>query len=253
LRDNVISTGRDPAGSAVRLIVQSQRALTEGSMIPGRLVDLSHKLYPGREEYHLDLEIHNTADLYPQYKVSDDVWYILSDIHMSSHCGTHIELPYHHNRNGMDAGRFPLERLIGDGLLLDFTHKKPGDAVTLDELRRYDAKIRRNDMLLFNFDCARFYRTSRSHDRPYIKHDAVKWLTLEKKIGLIGSDASGIEIKGVPNQPNHEFLMKHGIPIIEFAANLDQLKTERFTLLALALPVQGLDSCPVRLVAIEGI
>ena len=38
-------------------------------MITGRIVDLSHKLYPGKEEYHLRLKTHNTADLYPQYPV----------------------------------------------------------------------------------------------------------------------------------------------------------------------------------------
>ena len=225
-------------------------------MIKGRIVDLSHKLYPGKEEYPLELETHYTDELYPQYKRDADVWYILQDIRMSSHCGTHIEFPYHHNRNGMDAGTFPLERLIGDCVLLDFRHKRAGDAdtseaVSLDELQTYDDQIRTGDMVLFNFDCAKFYRTSRSHDRPHISHEGIRWLTLEKKIGLVGSDASGIELKGVPNQPNHQLLMDHQIPIIEFAANLDQLRKTRFTLLALAVCVVGLDSCPVRLIAIE--
>ena len=220
-------------------------------MITGRIVDLSHKLYPGKEEYHLRLKTHNTADLYPQYPVDAGVWYILQDIEMSSHCGTHIEFPYHHNRHGMDAARFPLERLIGDAALLDFRHKQPGEAVTLEELKAQADKIQSGDRLLFNFDCARHYRTERSHDRPFIAHDAIRWLIFEKKISLIGSDASGIELKGVPNQPNHQVLMDNEIPIIEFAANLDQLKRERFTLFVLALAVEGLDSCPVRLIAVE--
>ena len=87
-----------------------------------RIIDLSHKMVPGKEEYGLELETHNTAELYPQYEVDADTWYILQSIHMGSHCGTHIEFPYHHNRMGMNAGNFPLERLIGDCLLLDFTH-----------------------------------------------------------------------------------------------------------------------------------
>jgi arylformamidase len=106
-------------------------------------------------------------------------------------------------------------------------------------------------MLLFDFDCARHYRTERSHERPYITPEAVQWLVLEKKINLIGSDASGIEVQGAPNQPNHQFLMEKGIPIIEFAANLGGLRQDRFTLIVLALNVEGLDSCPVRLIAIE--
>jgi len=216
-----------------------------------RIVDLSHKMCSGKEEYGLELETLNTADLYPQYQVDDGVWYILQNIHMGSHCGTHIEFPYHHNRNGMDAGSFPLERLIGDCLLLDFTDKKANEAVTLEELKSYDDRIRSNDMLMLNFNVSRHYGTDKGHERPYITTEAIQWLTLEKKISLIGSDASGIEVKGVPNQPNHQFLMDHEIPIIEFAANLNELKKERFTLFVLALAIVGLDSCPVRLIAIE--
>lgn len=222
-------------------------------MIKRRVVDLSHRLIPGKEEYHLKLKTKNTADIYPQYKVDKGIWYILQDIEMSSHCGTHIEFPYHHNMDGMDAAAFPLEKLIGECVCLDFTYKKPGEAVTLGELKQLHDKIKEGDILLFNFNCSKYYRTERSHDRPYITHDAIKWLIFDRKISVIGSDASGIEIKGIPNQPNHQVLMDNGIPIIEFAANLDQLSKERFTLLVLALPIEGLDSCPVRLVAIENL
>lgn len=220
-------------------------------MISGRVVDLSHKLFPGKEEYHLELETHFTDELYPQYKRDPDVWYILQDIKMSSHCGTHIEFPYHHNRNGMDAASFPLSRLMGDGVLLNFRHKEPNSIVTLEEVQAHDADLREGDLVLFDFDCAQRYRTSDSHARPMVAHDAIRWLALEKKVGLIGTDASGIELKGVPNQPNHQLLMDHQIPIIECATNLDQLTQKRFTLLILPLCVVGLDSCPIRLVAIE--
>ncbi len=222
-----------------------------GTMISGRFLDLSHQLIPGKEEYNLELETYDTTELYPQYKKDKDTWYILQEIRMFSHCGTHIEFPYHHNRRGMDASRFPLKRLISDCVLLDFSHKQPGEFVTPDELLDIEKMILPGDSVLFNFNCARYYRTGRSHDRPILDHDAVKWLVNEKNINLVGSDASGIELKGVPNQPNHQFLMDRDIPIIEFAAHLDTLKKERFTLFILALSIQGLDACPVRLVALE--
>jgi len=220
-------------------------------MISGRFVDLSHQLVPGKEEYKLELETYDTTDLYPQYEKDKKTWYILQEMRMFSHCGTHIEFPYHHNRDGMDASAFPLSRLISDCVLLDFTRKQPGDFVTREELQEREGAIRKGDSVLFNFNCARFYRTERSHDRPILAHDAVKWLVEEKKINLVGSDASGIELKGVPNQPNHQYLMDNEVPIIEFAAHLDNLDKERFTLFVLALNIEGLDSCPVRLVALE--
>ena len=220
--------------------------------IPGyRLVDLSHPLYPGKEEYPLELETHDTTELYPQYKKDKEVWYILQDIRMSSHCGTHIEFPYHHNRHGLDAASFPLERLVTPAVLLDYRRKQPGEAVSLAELRRQEGLIRPGDAVLFHFGCDRLYRTERSHERPFLELEAVRWLVFEKKINLVGSDASGIEIKGVPNQPNHQLLMDNQVPIIEFAARLDSLRRQRSTLFVLALPIAGLDSCPVRLVALE--
>jgi arylformamidase len=106
-------------------------------------------------------------------------------------------------------------------------------------------------MLMFNFNCAQFYGTPRSHDRPHLTYEAIEWLAVEKKIGLLGSDASGFEKKGVPNQPGHQMLMDHQIPVIESATNLDQLRKRKFTLLVLALSVEGLDACPVRLLGIE--
>ncbi len=141
-------------------------------MINARIVDLSHALYPGQEEYHLNLRTHNTVDLYPQYPVDEGEWYILQDIDMSSHCGTHIEFPYHHNRHGMDAGTFPLARLIGDCVLLDFRHKESGDLVTLEEVRSYDSVIRAGDMLPVRLRLCENYRTDHAHDRPAVSHDA---------------------------------------------------------------------------------
>jgi len=220
-------------------------------MLEGRFIDLSHRLIPGQEEYHLRLKNVNTAERYSQYIVEEGFWYILQDIELSSHCGTHIEFPYHHNKGGLDAASFGLDRLIAPCVLIDFKHKKANEAVMPEEIREYDELIQIGDSVMFNFGLDMNYRTERSHERPYLSMAAAEWLADVKKINIIGSDASGLEIKGVPNQPIHQYLMERQIPIIEFAANLDALTKSRFTLFVLALAVEGLDSCPVRLVACE--
>ena len=215
------------------------------------IVDLSHVMVPGREEYGLTLTTHNTAELYPKYPVNADTWYILQSVTMGSHCGTHIEFPYHHNRKGLDAGGFPLNRLVGECVMLDFRHKKKDEAVTLSDLLAVETKIKPGDMVLFNFGVSGNYGTDKGHDRPYLAEEAVRWLADEKKVNIVGSDASGVEVKGKTGQPNHQYLMDRQIPIIEFAANLGALRKERVILFVLAMPIQGLDSCPVRLIALE--
>jgi len=208
---------------------------------------------PDREEYHLRLKNVNTAERYSQYIVDEGTWYILQDIEMSSHCGTHIEFPYHHSKTGLDAASFGLDRLIAPCVLIDFKYKKADDAVTLGELQEYAELIQAGDSVLFNFGLDMNYRTEKSHERPYLSMEAAKWLAEVKKINIIGSDASGLEIKRAPNQPIHQYLMERQIAIIEFAANLDSLTKKRFMLFVLALAVEGLDSCPVRLVAYEDV
>ena len=88
------------------------------------------------------------------------------------------------------------------------------------------------------------------HDRPYLTEEAVHWLADEKKVNIIGTDATGIEVRGEggKNQPNHQYLMARGIPLIESMTNLDKLEPG-FTLIILPLMIAGLDSCPVRVIA----
>lgn len=215
------------------------------------IIDLSHRLIPGKEEFHLDVTVKNMAEEYPKYETDPNTWYIISDIMLSSHCGTHIEMPYHHCRNGMDCGNFPLDRLISCGTVLNFSEKKANEEITLDEIKRHEGHIVAGSSVLFNFGCAQNYRTDRMHERPYLSQQAVKWLADVKKVNLIGTDATGIEVKGAngKNQPNHQYLMEHGIPLVESLTNLDALK-DGFTLIILPIAVEGLDSCPVRVIAV---
>ena len=65
-------------------------------------VDLSHVSDPAREDYRMELETRFT-DEWPQfrkYKRHDDAWYIISEIIMNTHCGTHIEFPIIMSKTG---------------------------------------------------------------------------------------------------------------------------------------------------------
>ena len=220
-------------------------------MFEGKIIDLSHTMYDGREEYGLKQEIFNTADRYPQYKTSEDTWYIMQNITMSSHCGTHIELPYHHVEDGYDASNFPLEGLMGEAVMLDFCHKKAGEMVSLDEVKEQNAKISKGDIVLFRYDLSWDYYNGGPHKRPFVEVAAIEWLINEKKMKVLGTDASGFEKGGDKDQPIHTLCLKNNVPIIEFGNNFGKVTKERFFVFALPLPMAKLDSSPVRLIAIE--
>lgn len=213
-----------------------------------RLVELNHKIYPGKEEYKINIKTFPTEKLVPRIKRRKDVWYILQEVTMNSHIGTHIEFPYHHWKKGNDAIKFPIKKLIGDAVCLDFSFKENNETITVSDIKRY--KIQREDIVLIRTDRDKFFRTRKAHERPYLTLEATKWL-IEKKINCIGTDATGLEIKETNDQPIHTLLFKNNIPLIESMTNLNKLRKDRFEIFILPLAIKGLDSCPVRIIALE--
>ena len=217
-----------------------------------RIVDLSHDLRPGQEEYGLELESRFVDEVYPKYKRRPDVFYILQTIRMSSHVGTHIEFPRHFDPNGMDAAAFPLERLIGPACVLDFHRKADGEAITAEDVRAYDGLIRRGDIVFIRTGRHLNHNTPTAHNRPYLTPEATRWLIDEKDVPVVGVDATGIEVKDTDHHPDHSILLKEcGRALIEGVSDLSQLRQQRFEVLIVPLKMHGLDSCPVRVLAVE--
>ncbi len=217
----------------------------------GRVIELSHKMIAGEEIFKLEVENYPVEKIMPEIKRQKDAWYILSEVTMSSHVGTHVEFPYHHLKEGQDAADFPLERLIGEAVMLDFSCKKGGEAITLDELKAYEHKIKKGDILLIKTGLDRLFQTERWMEEPYITTEGIKWLIDEKEITCLGTDAAGIEMLDADGQPNHVLLFENNIPMVESMTNFSSLQKERFLIFILPLPIKGLDSCPVRIIAIE--
>jgi len=215
-----------------------------------RIIDLSHKIVPEKEHFKCKVKNFDVTEILPQVVHRKDLWYILGEVTMCSHAGTHIEFPYHHLKEGKDASRFPIERLIGEGIVLNFAYKNPGEAITLEEIKAYDTKLKKGDILLIRTDCDKYYYTDQWELQPYMTTEAVQWL-IEKGISCIGTDAAGIEVPGTDYQPNHMLLFESDIPMIESMTNLSMLESKRFLILILPLPIERLDACPVRIIAIE--
>jgi arylformamidase len=219
---------------------------------PTRILELSHVLQPYTEEYQLEVDNKPVREMMPFYsdKVPKDKWYIMSEIRLWSHTGTHIESPYHYIQDGADISQIPLERIAGQAVVIDFTDKGHMEEITREELMTRGGDIQAGDIVLIHTAFAHYYHTDKSHDRPYLAEDAVHWL-VEKKIACLGIDASGIENRNQPKQPNHYTLFSNNIPLIEHLVNLDKLTQRRFFLTAVPLRVKGLDAWPITVLAFE--
>ncbi len=207
-----------------------------------RIIDLTHVLLPGEEQYGLELKQRGTRET----PTGD----IMSDVYMWSHVGTHVEVPLHFYKDGKDTAQLPLDVFMGPAIRLDFRHKEVNEAITLEDVKAA-GDIQVGEHVILWEGREQQYRTKASHQRPYITEEAVAWLLEDRKIKLLGTDSSGFEVRGVSHHPNHTLFFKHDTAVLECLRNLGEIRRQHFYLMALPLPIKGLDACPVRAIAIE--
>ncbi len=208
----------------------------------GRIVDLTHRLHPGKEQYALDVGRHNE-----RHGEAGD---IMSTVYLWSHVGTHVEAPMHYLASGSDTAGIPIEKLLGPAIVLDFRAKAVDEPITLADLKSA-GDIDVGDRVMTMTGRHTQYGTPKSHDRPYLTEEAVRWLVEDRRIRCLGTDSSGYEVRGVDHHPDHLLITGAEIPVLECLANLVDLKSPRFFLIALPVPVAGLDAFPVRAIGIE--
>jgi arylformamidase len=210
-----------------------------------RIVDLTHRLQPGEEQYTVDLKQRGKL----RETATGD---IMHDVYMWSHSGTHVEVSLHFYANGKDTSDFPPDTFVGPAIRLDFRHKEVNEPITLEEIQAA-GDIRERDIVILWEGRDHLYRTPHSHDRPYLTEEAGRWLVLEKKIKLLGTDSSGFEVRGVKTHPNHHLFFAPGndVPVLECLCNLGEIPNDRFFFVGMPLPVKGMDASPIRAIALE--
>ena len=107
------------------------------------------------------------------------------------------------------------------------------------------------DIVFIRTDMHKLWKTPQGHDRPVLSIEATKYLVHEVGIHCIGTDATGLEVRGRDDQPVHQILLGNDVAKVESLTNLDKLRSTRFQVIMLPLMIEGMDACPIRAVAIE--
>ncbi len=228
-------------------------------LLNGRIVDLSLKVSPGNT-----VALFGGANrryeikqfLYEPVKPWSGPGEIMHFVDMESHISTHIECPSHflpirHNKSGPDVSEVPLEKFFGMAVFVnckDLAPKTPIDDKLLGKF-----PIQKDDIVLIGN--GKHMGTS-GEERSHMTKEGVEYL-LKKKIKLVAFDDTIIPedarvIKNVETMFTHDIMLSNGIPLIERLANLDKLTKPRFLFFCFPAKMGGLDSFPVRAVAIEG-
>lgn len=216
-----------------------------------KMIDLTHVIDPKIELRKFEVKTIGAETVNKNVVRREAQWYIMSDIHMVSHIGTHIETPFHILPGGDDLAKVDLERLCGGGKLLDFTGLKKRSEITEKQVMDAAAReggINPGDIVFCNLGYSERYGTEAYAESPYFSREAIQWLAAQK-IKILGVDAGGVEIPRSEEHVNHTELFKNNICLIENAANLDRLFGKEFFVTAFPYPIAGVEAFPVRVVA----
>ena len=177
---------------------------------------------------------------------------------LMSHLGTHCECPYHHFDDGKSVGELPLTAFMGRGLYVNIDFLAPNSYITPEALdRALDGWVREGDIVILDspYKLAPFTPDTNTEKDPrlFVNGDTAWWMR-KNGVKCVGfGDGVSIENSNEDVKPFHDICMEVDITFLEVLQNLDQLHTDTFFLSYSALPILGLDSCPIRAYAIEGL
>jgi len=124
----------------------------------------------------------------------------LEEIELCTHSGTHVDAPYHfwpesEGKPAKTVDEIPLEWCYGDGVVLDFSHRKAGDLIMPVDIKESLAKIGYNlkpfDLVFIRTDVwKKFGEPGYQNLHPGMSEEATLWL-VEKGIKMMGIDAWG--------------------------------------------------------------
>jgi len=211
-----------------------------------RIVDLTYLIEPTtkEDERKFVVNIHDALEEIPGLQRPEGEWYVMSDVELMSHVGTHIEAPMHCLKEGKDISQIPLKHLVGEAVILDLREAHSELGVSLSQVKVAAEKsggIKEGDIVFCMMGETDFFSTQ-----------AIEWL-VGKGIKLMGVDSAGVELpQNISHENiNHLALFRKGIPLIERLAHLNTLRQTRVKVVALPIPVAGLDAFPLRVIAFE--
>lgn len=212
-----------------------------------RLVDLSFDIYNGALTFDPDPKTKVNVHL----KIAD-LNYNITELVMSAHYGTHLDAPYHFFDDGRTVEKLDVRRGFGVAHVLDFTHKKAGEAITLEDVKPYEDKVTRGSRLIFHTGWDKVYPDSQYFGgQPYYTVELTTWLA-EKGVACIALDTP-TTYPAEYTASHHSLLNKKAeVLIIEGLRGLEQLQGDKVILIALPLRIRGRDGSPCRAMAIDG-
>jgi arylformamidase len=165
----------------------------------------------------------------------------VSKVTLSTHSGAHADAPRHYDPAGATAEALDLTRYLGPCRVVD-ARAAAGAVRPADVPAALDKPPGR--VLLRTYEA--FPRDRWVSEFTAISAALIEALA-EAGVALIGTDAPSLDPEASKDLPAHNAVRRRGLSVLEGLV-LDEVPFGDYELIALPLPLEGLDASPVRAV-----
>ena len=209
-----------------------------------RVIDLSQTIHPDMPCYP-----GTPQPVFQQLSSIEKDGYAEQLLTLSSHTGTHVDLPSHILPEGNSLDALSLDRFTGKGFAIDLRALVCG-VISPGELQGYEVQLQECDFLLLCSGWSEYWGRGEYYTGyPVLSPEAALWLTGFHLKG-IGVDMISVDSSDSVDFSVHSMLLRSGILIIENLADLSSLLHSTFIFSCFPLKIAQAEAAPLRAVAL---
>ncbi|MDW7740379.1 MAG: cyclase family protein [Bacillota bacterium] len=178
-------------------------------------------------------------------------------ISMAAHTASHVDSPLHVIEGGPTIAQIPLEKVVGEAVVLDVTDQGvPDGTIDIDCLAKYDGQVKEGDIIIIRTDWgAKMFGTEEYFTQsPILTPAAAHWIVKQKPNAVAFDFFEEYSARLKDFKPDdfevHQIILGQGIIIIEGLTNLKSITTERFQFFAAPLKLMEAEAAPARIFGI---
>lgn len=172
----------------------------------------------------------------------------VSQLHICTHLGTHVDAPAHFIRGGKHIHEFPATRFITEGVVWR-VRARPMAPITAEDFKGLE--VRPGDALFLATGWGERSHEPIYNEHPYLDEVACRWL-VEREVSIVGLDFLTPDMAPSLRPPDfqypaHRTLLGNDVLIIENLTNLAQVGNRRVEVFAPPLYVRAnVEAAPAR-------
>jgi len=161
--------------------------------------------------------------------------FTMERVEMATHTATHVDAPLHFIPEAKTLDDFPLEKFMGEGIVLDLSERDGKITITESELREFDPEIEPDDVVVLYTGWDQYYGRTPEYlfEFPHLSGNASQYLADQdaKAVGIdtpsVGGWVDEVPAHGpsteVQPDESHLPLLENDVIPLEELRNLDEV------------------------------